>query len=1055
MSLQDFEKEASEPPSHPAAKVILHILRTPFLRNIFGVCLVLASIFPLYNWYILAPAYQRLFVAQCEKEAQRTAAFLIRQFQIDRQPLRTQNIPTALMKSLAELKSDLKLNKIKVYDASGKVIFSTDTAEIGAFEALPDFALQAGANKKEVLLTIGPESGTRITSAGADQMLEIFLPILFGDTLYGAFGFSYDVTAARGRLTALTDHSNLMLLFMAGVMVLVVVLILYRASNILLSHRRMDEALARGRDELEKEVTVRTRELTFSNDELQQEVGERRQAEAKLRESELRYRMLIDTIPQSIREIDRDGNITFVNAAHAKTYGYTEAELVGRSMFDLLARQEEGRQLREHLDYILQHQPQPSPWFSKDVTQDGDIIETQVDWNYKRDMAGQVVGLISVVSDITHRKKAEKALLDNIRFMNTLIDTIPNPVFFKDDQGSFLGCNVAYAQTLGLPKEEILGRRLIDLQNISFSDMAEHFHRQDLMLIATPGIQIHEEQFLCADGQMRDFMLFKATFREAEGQVAGLVGIMLDISARKQMEKELKESKDLFDAFMYHLPGLAFMKDLQGHYLFVNRAFTQFTGSEDPARNGVRDDQVWDPASVQVIHANDRQVRQSLSAVNAMETVRLPNQQERNLLTTRFPVFADQRLSALGGISIDVTERTANEHKRQQLERQLQQAQKMEALGTLAGGVAHDFNNILASIIGYSQIALADVPGETPLHGYLQRVLQAGERASDLVKQILTFSRKSEVEPTPVRVKIIVKEVLKLVRATLPVTISIVQEIKSDAMIMADPVQVHQVMMNLCANAGYAMRAKGGRLTVSLTDVVLEKAFAEQHADVKLGPYLKLSVADNGVGIPEEHLHRIFEPFFTTKPKGEGTGMGLSVVHGIVSNLGGVIDVQSTPGQGARFDIYLPVVAQGQLPLLPQEQALPVGKESILFVDDEVFQTDMLKHMLGLLGYKVQTRNRGADALALFEQDPRAFDLVITDMVMPEMTGDELSRQLLQIRPDLPIILCTGYSENISESQAKELGIRAFALKPLSMEALSRLIRKVLDQNAVEGPETE
>jgi two-component system, cell cycle sensor histidine kinase and response regulator CckA len=647
--------------------------------------------------------------------------------------------------------------------------------------------------------------------------------------------------------------------------------------------------------------------------------------------------------------------------------------------------------------------------------------------------------------EIAERRQVDSALRSSEARFRLLIETIPNPVFFKDEKGFFLGCNAAYAYTIGLPKEKIIGRSLLDLPGDAFKEVAEIDHRQDLALIQKPGIQVNEAQMLCADGAVRDYMLFKATFRNEHGKVAGLVGIMLDITARKKIEKELKESQILFDSFMRHLPGPAFIKDLHGRYVFVNRAFSQFVGmSTDDGPIGNRDEDIWDPTTVFQLQANDKAVRRTRKAASRIETIHMADHKQRYLLTTRFPIFHDNHLTALGGIAIDITERTEAEHRQKQLERQLQQAQKMEALGTLAGGIAHDFNNILASIIGYSQIALVDLPQDSPVLEYIQRVLDAGERASALVKQILTFSRKGDLEPQPVQVDLIVKEVLQLVRSTLPATITIVQNIESQAVVMADPVQIHQVMMNLCANAGYAMRDKGGTLTVSLESVNLDKAFTHRYVDLKPGAYIKLSVADTGHGIAAEHINRIFDPFFTTKPKGEGTGMGLSVVHGIITGLKGLTTVSSTPGQGTCFDLYLPVVQQASVPMKRPSEVLPVGTERILFVDDEPFQTDMLKHMLGLLGYAVQTCNSGTAALDLFNKDPMAFDIVITDLMMPGMRGDDLAVHLLAVRPDLPVILCSGYGENISTDRTESIGIRAFALKPLSMETLAHLIRKVL-----------
>jgi PAS domain S-box-containing protein len=1020
------------------------VMRLSFLRNILLACLAVAGLFPLYHGLLLKPAYRQLLTRLSEDEARRTAVHLMRTLKVGTQPLDTAMLPPELTAAVDQLKADFQLEKLKIFDPGGRVIFSTDPREVGRVHQSPMFGEQVA--KGQICSRLVVKGGRSLEDQTIQRdVVEIYIPVLSQQAFLGAFEIYYDITASRALLSHLLRRSSLTLLCIALSMLFIVGAVLYRAAKTILAHQEVDQALHRAHAELEKRVDERTADLIRSNKELQLEILERRQAEEALRVSETRFRRLIDTMPNGIREIDAHGTITFVNPAHAKIYGYSEAELSGRSMFDLIAYDNERRQLEAHLAFLMDQQPRPSPWFSKDRTRDGRIIETQVDWSYRRDAQGQVEGLTTVISDITHRKQAEKALLDNIRFMNTLIDTIPNPVFFKDDEGVYLGCNTAYSETVGLAKEELLGRRIVDLPDLACREMAPEYHRQDLLLIQSPGIQIHEQQVVVAGGEVKDFILFKATFRDAEGEVAGMVGTMLDITARKQAEKELKESQNLFDAFMRHLPGLAFMKDLQGRYLFINQGFSSLAGPSAPAPLGLRADQVWDLQTARQLQANDQAVLDSGTADSTTETIEMPGHRPRHLLTTRFPIFQENRLSGLGGVSIDITERSEAEARRQQLERQLQQAQKMEALGTLAGGIAHDFNNILAGIIGYTQIAMAEVQKESALHGYLKRVLTAGERAGELVKQILTFSRRSEIEPQPVRINTLVKEVLKLVRATLPVTVEMVQQIRSDATVMADPVQIHQVMMNLCANAGYAMRAKGGRLTVSLEDVVLGEGFTRQYTNLAPGPYLKLSVSDTGHGIAPEHLHRIFEPFFTTKPKGEGTGMGLSVVHGIVAALKGVVTVHSTPGQGARFEVYLPALEGEPAAQTARADALPVGTERILFVDDEQFQSDMLRHMLGLLGYKVETRTAAAEALALIEADPSAFDLVITDMVMPGMTGDMLATRILALRPDLPIIMCTGYSDNISHERAQSLGIRAFALKPLAMETLARLIRDVLD----------
>ncbi len=1029
---------------YPLSQVARHVWRTPFLRNIFLVCLGVAVLLPLVNGLYLTPAYHQMLAAIREQHAHRIAAHLMNVLEIEGEPFSHATVSAATDERVQQVLSDLGLEKMRQFDPTGQVVFSSTREEVGQSIRQPFFRekVARGQTMSRVVYKGRRSLEGRILDK---DVVQIYLPVMKAGAFLGAFEIYYDITSSVETLDRLRRQGQIIMLLVAAGMMAIVGLTLAKAGAATMAHAQAAADLRSAHVKLEKHVEARTLDLIMANQELQQENIERRQADEALRQSERRFRMLVETIPHGIVEIDRRGGITFANPALTRMYGFSEQELRGKNLFELSSSPEERRRLRDHLEDLMHRQPEPFPWHSKDLTRDGSLIETQVDWNYRRDDVGRVTGLIAVISEITHRKHAEKALLDNLHFMNTLIDTIPNPVFYKDAQGVFLGCNVAYCQIMGMRKDQIIGRRLIDLGGIAFAEKADYFHNQDIMQLQNPGIRTFEEHIRCADGQHRDYILFKATFRDAEGIVAGLVGIMLDITARKQVEKELEESKNLFDAFIQHIPGLAYMKDDQGRYLFVNDAFARFTGLRADAQIGLRDAEVWDAETARILNRNDEAIRLSQVAANILETVRLPNHEQRHLLTTRFPIFKNEDLFALGGVSIDVTESTRAEQQRQQLEMQLQQAQKMEALGTLAGGIAHDFNNILAAVIGYTEIVAAEISKDSQTYHYLSRVLEAGERARALVKQILTFSRQSELEPKPVQVKIIVKEVLKLLRASLPVTIEIVQQIDSDGTVMADPVQIHQVMMNLCTNAGYAMREKGGRLTVRLADIYLDDAAGQRLGKLAAGRYLKLSVIDTGYGIAPEHLSRIFDPFFTTKPKGEGTGMGLSVVHGIVTRLGGTVSVESTPGAGAGFDVYLPLIASPALAAPTEATALPVGTEKILVVDDEVFQTDMSKHLLGLLGYKVETCNRASEALILFEKSPLAFDLVITDMVMPGMTGDELARRLLELRPDLPIILCTGYSENITEYKARALGIKGFALKPLVMEELARLIRQVLE----------
>jgi PAS domain S-box-containing protein len=404
------------------------------------------------------------------------------------------------------------------------------------------------------------------------------------------------------------------------------------------------------------------------------------------------------------------------------------------------------------------------------------------------------------------------------------------------------------------------------------------------------------------------------------------------------------------------------------------------------------------------------------------------------------------RLSHIFGAVEDITEQKRAEDEKIRLESQLGQAQKMEAIGTLAGGIAHDFNNILAAIIGYSELALPEAKKGTVLYNNLNEVIHAGGRAKDLVKQILTFSRQAHQELKPVQVNLLIKEAFKFLRASLPTSIEIHQDIQSDSLVMADPTQIHQVIMNLCANAEHAMREKGGVLSVELTDVKIESDLSSEHSELKPGQYLKLTVSDSGHGMPSHLMDRIFDPFFTTKEKGEGTGMGLAVVHGIISRCAGTVKVSSIPGKSTTFMVYIPVVKSQFESQAEYEEAVATGSERILLVDDELAIVNMGKQTLGSLGYEVTARTSSYEALELFKAKPDRFDLVITDMTMPNLTGDDLAKELIRIKPDIPIIICTGYSARINKEQALAMGIRAFVSKPVLRRDIAKTIREVLDK---------
>ncbi len=412
-------------------------------------------------------------------------------------------------------------------------------------------------------------------------------------------------------------------------------------------------------------------------------------------------------------------------------------------------------------------------------------------------------------------------------------------------------------------------------------------------------------------------------------------------------------------------------------------------------------------------------------------------------------LFTDEEKEILNEIAerlAQISDRKNAVEETTKLKEHLQQAQKMEAIGTLAGGIAHDFNNILSVILGYAEMARDDSPEGASIATDLDKVLKAGYRAKNLVKQILAFSRQTDAECIFLQPASIVKEIIKMLRPSLPTTIEINQDIDpAVGLIFADPTQIHQILMNLCTNAFHAMEETGGRLDILLKETTLGSADLEHESDVEAGIFMQLSVCDSGAGISPEIKDKIFDPYFTTKETGKGTGMGLSITHGIVKSYGGFISVDSEHGKGTSFHVFLPVMQQADLPKIEAVKTIPIGKERILFIDDEELLTEMGKDMLERLGYHVTIVNSSLAALETFQKDPAQFDVVITDQTMPGMTGADLARRMLQIRPDIPIILCTGYSTIISEENAKFIGIKEFALKPLAKRDIAELIRKVLD----------
>ncbi|MBM9520966.1 transporter substrate-binding domain-containing protein [Desulforhopalus vacuolatus] len=521
-----------------------------------------------------------------------------------------------------------------------------------------------------------------------------------------------------------------------------------------------------------------------------------------------------------------------------------------------------------------------------------------------------------------------------------------------------------------------------------------------------------------------------------------------EIKEHNRAQEALKESETHLRTLLKIIPDLVWLKDSNGIYLACNSKFERFFGAKEKDIVGKTDYDFVPKELADFFRKNDlAAIDKKVPSLNEEEIAYADDGHREILETIKTPMYGkDGQLIGVLGIARDITERKQAEEDRKQMEEKLRQSHKMEAIGTLAGGIAHDFNNILAAILGYAEMVSDEVPEFSPAQKDIQEVLKAGKRAKELVKHILTFSRKSGQEHVPVDIHLIAKEALNLLRASIPTTIEIHQEIDPKCgTVHSNPTQIHQILMNLCTNAAQAMDEKGGILKVSLDCTDLPEEVLQKDPTMKPGQYVKLTVSDNGPGIDKDIIDRIFDPYYTTKEIGKGSGMGLTVVHGIVKSHDGIIMVESKLGNGATFTVFLPNAEEEFQQETEIVFSLPTGNERVLVVDDEETVAEMTKRRLESLGYQVTLETDSIKALELFRSNPHAFDLIISDQTMPILTGEQLARELLNIKPDIPIIICTGYSSKIDVEKANSIGISAFLMKPVDNVELSKTVRQTLD----------
>ena len=608
---------------------------------------------------------------------------------------------------------------------------------------------------------------------------------------------------------------------------------------------------------------------------------------------------------------------------------------------------------------------------------------------------------------------------------SNLYDYAPVGYFTLDAKGLILRANLTAASMLGTARGLLTGKPLANFLVPEDRDVF-YLHRSSVAQTGTK--QTCEVRIRKNGGDMLYGLVESTPVKPKSLEGAVLWSTITDMTEHNRAEEELLH----FASVMREINEGVCILSLDGSILFCNTSISKITDCSPEELRGKDGTTLITGDGEKPLHGIiNKAIGEKKSWSGRVKSLKKDGTTIYHDVTLSPAKDASGKVSNFVMITRDVTEQ-------ENLEQQLHTAQKMEAIGTLAGGIAHDFNNILAAIIGFTEMAAEDVTDRPEVGKSLQNVLKAATRARELVKQILAFSRKTNYERTLTALTPLVKETVQLLRASIPTTIEIRLSVTASSdTILAAPVEVQQILMNLATNASLAMQEKGGILEISLTDISFEPDVPVLGVDVMPGEYIQLVVKDTGVGMTPEVMKRVFEPFFTTREVGKGTGMGLSVVYGIVKDLQGTITMESEPGMGSTFRVFLPKIkAEVENEHLNSVQA-PGGRERILFVDDEEMLAEWGRATLQRLGYTVVAMTDSTEALKVFSSDPLQFDLVITDQTMPNMPGIELSKALLKIRPDIPIILCTGHSETTSSEQAKEAGVRQYLMKPLVKQELA------------------
>ena len=777
------------------------------------------------------------------------------------------------------------------------------------------------------------------------------------------------------------------------------------------------------------------------------DITDRKKAEDALRDSEENYRQLVELSTNAI-VVHCEGKIVYANPMAMKIVGAkVSSDIIGKPVLDFVhpdSRETVIKRIRKGIEdkeigELIEE---------KFITLNGSVIDAEViaiPMVYGGKPAMQVI-----IHDVTQRKRAEEKLAQEQFFMKTLMDNVPDNIYFKDKDSRFIRINKALCEWFGLASpEEAIGKTDFDFFTIEHAAKAFE-DEQKIIETGIPLIGIEEKE-TWPDGRITWVSTTKMPLRDRDGNIIGTFGISKDITERKLAEDALRETRDYLENLLSFANAPIMVWDANFRITRFNIAFEKLTGYSVYEVVGKHPEILCPVEYKQKLIEQLVRTASGDHLINVEIPIKCKNGGIRIVLWNTANIYADNGKTLIATIAhgLDITEQKQVEEERKRLQTELLHAQKMESLGTLAGGIAHDFNNILGIILGYANLleSRKDIPEK--FTESVRAINQAVDRGAALVRQILTFARKTEIEYEPVNIGKVINELISMLRQTFPRVIDFEENIESDLpCIRADRTQVHQAILNLCLNSRDAM-PKGGVITITARKISGEKV-KERFPLVDCNEYVLVSVSDTGCGMDEETLKRIFDPFFTTKPKERGTGLGLSVVYGIMQAHKGFIDVESSVGQGTTFYLYFPVgYAIENVETKVAEEVSPRiirGNEVILLVEDEEFLLEMMKFLLQTNGYKVYSAKDGIEAIELYQKYHDEIDLVLSDLGLPKIMGRDVFMELKEINPKIKIIFASGYFEPEKKAELLSAGAKGFIQKPYVPDEVLKLIRHVLDE---------